>query len=112
MCAALFGLIAVCSTMVLSEDGDRRSEDGARRSEDGIWVTDFRGAMVASLEELSGHADQQELIDWMRPLTPGLKKVFLVHGEVSQGAALSIRIRDEFGIEALQPSRGHSFQLQ
>jgi metallo-beta-lactamase family protein len=68
-------------------------------------------AEVASLEELSGHADQHELLEWMRPLAHGLKKVFLVHGEEAQGAALAIRIHQEFGIEAIQPSRGHSFQL-
>ncbi len=47
-------------------------------------------AEVAVLDELSGHADQGELIEWMRPLTPTLKKVFLVHGDPGQGAALSI----------------------
>jgi metallo-beta-lactamase family protein len=68
-------------------------------------------AEVASLEELSGHADQHELIEWMRPLARGLKKVFLVHGEPAAGAALAGKIREEFGIEAVQPSRGDSFQL-
>ncbi len=69
-------------------------------------------AEVAVLDELSGHADQGELIEWMRPLTPGLKKVFLVHGDPGQGAALSNRIHKEFGIEAVQPSRGDSFDLK
>src|SRR5262249_22266681 len=41
-------------------------------------------AEVASLEELSGHADQRELLEWMRPLALGLKRVFLVHGEPTQ----------------------------
>jgi metallo-beta-lactamase family protein len=68
-------------------------------------------AEVASLEELSGHADQRELISWMRPLAKGLKKVFLVHGEPAQGAALKAVIEREFGIETLQPARGESFDL-
>ena len=42
-------------------------------------------AEVCSLEELSGHADQKELIEWMRPFAKGLKRVFLVHGEVGRG---------------------------
>jgi len=37
-------------------------------------------AEVAVLDELSGHADQRELIEWMRPIAAGSKKVFLVHG--------------------------------
>jgi len=69
-------------------------------------------AEVCSLEELSGHADQRELIEWMRPIARGLKKVFLVHGEFAPGAALAQLIRKEFGIEAVQPSRGEHFTLQ
>jgi len=68
-------------------------------------------AEVVSLDELSGHADQGELIEWMRPLAPRLKKVFLVHGEPAQGAALAEVIRKEFGLDVQQPSRGHSFLL-
>ena len=68
-------------------------------------------AEVESLEELSGHADQGELIAWMRPFAKGLKKVFLVHGEPAQGAALKQVIEREFGIETVQPSRGDSFTL-
>jgi metallo-beta-lactamase family protein len=73
-------------------------------------------AEVCSLEELSGHADQRELIEWMRPIAASsngrrLKKVFLVHGEPAQGAALAEVIEREYGIEAIQPSRGDSFNL-
>ena len=41
----------------------------------------------------------------------GLKKVFLVHGELTQGAALAQAIEREYGIEAVQPARGESFEL-
>jgi len=68
-------------------------------------------AEVVSLDALSGHADQGELIEWMRPLAPHLKKVFLVHGELAQGAALAEVIRREFKLDVQQPSRGHSFLL-
>jgi metallo-beta-lactamase family protein len=69
-------------------------------------------AEVAVLDELSGHADQGELLEWMRPLVPKLKKVFLVHGDPGQGAALSNAIYREFGLEAVQPSRGESFEVK
>jgi metallo-beta-lactamase family protein len=68
-------------------------------------------AEVAQIEALSGHADQRELIEWMRPITKGLKKVFLVHCEPTQGMALSKLIQKEYGIEAVLPSRGDSFDL-
>lgn len=68
-------------------------------------------AEVTSLDELSGHADQGELIEWMRPIAHGLKKVFLVHGEPDSGAALAQVIHKEYGIEAIMPARGDTFEL-
>lgn len=68
-------------------------------------------AEVVSLEELSGHADQHELIEWMRPFAKGLKKVFLVHGEPGPGATLAALITKEYGIEAVMPERGESVNL-
>jgi metallo-beta-lactamase family protein len=68
-------------------------------------------AEVVSLEELSGHADQHELIEWMRPFAKGLKKVFLVHGDPGPGATLAALITKEYGIEAHMPARGESVCL-
>lgn len=68
-------------------------------------------AEVVSLEELSGHADQKELIEWMRPFAKGLKKVFLVHGEPGPGATLAALITKEYGIDAHMPARGESVTL-
>ncbi|HTB15978.1 MAG TPA: MBL fold metallo-hydrolase [Bryobacteraceae bacterium] len=68
-------------------------------------------AEVVSLEELSGHADQHELIEWMRPIAKGLKKVFLVHGEPGPGATLAARITKEYGIDAHMPARGESISI-
>ena len=68
-------------------------------------------AEVASLDELSGHADQRELIEWMRPVARGLKKVFLVHGEPAPMAVLAAVIKKEYGIEVATPARGESFEL-
>lgn len=68
-------------------------------------------AEVVSLEELSGHADQKELIEWMRPFAKGLKKVFLVHGEPGPGAILAALIAKEYGIDAHMPARGESVTL-
>jgi metallo-beta-lactamase family protein len=33
-------------------------------------------AEISSLDELSGHADQRELLHWIEPLTPSLAKSF------------------------------------
>ncbi len=68
-------------------------------------------AEVVKINELSGHADQRELLDWMKPMARSLKGVFLVHGEPAQAAALKQAIRDRYGLEAVIPSRGDSFDL-
>ena len=68
-------------------------------------------AEIASLQALSGHADRDELLAWMRPITPGLKNLFLVHGEPDQAAGLTDAIRKIFGIEAVTPSCGQSYEM-
>ena len=68
-------------------------------------------AEVAVLDELSGHADQAELLEWMAPAVPSLRRVFLVHGEPVAQQALIKAIHDRFGLEAIAPDRGQSFDL-
>ncbi len=68
-------------------------------------------AEVASLQALSGHADRDELISWIAPIAHGLKKVFLVHGEANQAAALAATIHKTYGIDAIAAQRGTTFEL-
>jgi metallo-beta-lactamase family protein len=68
-------------------------------------------AEISSLDELSGHADQCELLAWLQPLRTHLKKIFLVHGERAQSATLAKLIQEQYGIEVAVPSRGETFEL-
>jgi metallo-beta-lactamase family protein len=68
-------------------------------------------AEVQTLDALSGHADQEEMLAWMKPITAGLKKVFLVHGEPEQQTAFVTAIRQRYGLEVVAPQRGQSFDL-
>jgi metallo-beta-lactamase family protein len=68
-------------------------------------------AEVQKLDALSGHADREEMLAWMKPLAGGLKKVFLVHGEPEQQTAFVTAIHDRYGLEVLAPQRGQSFDL-
>jgi metallo-beta-lactamase family protein len=69
-------------------------------------------AEISSLDELSGHADQHELLQWIQPLAPSLRKVFLVHGEPQQSAVLAKLLHSTYGLEVVVPSPGQSFELQ
>lgn len=68
-------------------------------------------AEVVKMNELSAHADQRELLAWLKPMAKTLKKVFLVHGEPSQTAALAKAIQEQYAIEVVIPTRGESFDL-
>jgi metallo-beta-lactamase family protein len=68
-------------------------------------------AEVSKINELSGHADQRELLEWLRPIAKGLKKVFLVHGEVRQQEAFKRVVEATFDVEVVIPSRGDGFDL-
>lgn len=67
---------------------------------------------VKSLQALSAHADQGELLEWIKPLAGKLKKIFLVHGEPDGATALQTAIQKEYGIETVAPGWGESFDLK
>lgn len=71
-------------------------------------------AEVVKINELSGHADQHELVEWMKPLMGRVKKVFLVHGEPVPQQALKVAIQAAYGdrVEVISPARGESFSLE
>lgn len=73
-------------------------------------IYDFR-AEVQVINELSGHADQRELLEWMKPIVPGLKRVFLVHGEPKQQHALKAAIEERYKLAVEIPARSQSFNL-
>ena len=68
-------------------------------------------AEVQKLDALSGHADREEMLAWMKPIVGGLKKVFLVHGEPQQQAAFITAICERYGLDVVAPERGQSFDL-
>jgi metallo-beta-lactamase family protein len=68
-------------------------------------------AEIASLDELSGHADQGELLEWIKPMAGSLRRVFLVHGEPTQSETLAQLLHTRYGLEAVCPAPGQSFDL-
>jgi len=68
-------------------------------------------AEISSLDELSGHADQGELLQWIKPMAPSLRKVFLVHGEPQQSQALAALLRSTYRLDAVCPTPGQSFEV-
>lgn len=63
-------------------------------------------AEVAVLDELSGHADQHDLVEWVRPIAKSLKKILLVHGETQAQAGLAAALEKEYSVPVAIPSHG------
>lgn len=68
-------------------------------------------ARVERMNELSGHADQMELLCWVKPMAETLKKVFLVHGEPEQAKSLKTALRELLDVEAHVAVRGDVVEL-
>ncbi len=68
-------------------------------------------AEIASLDELSAHADQGELLQWIKPMAPSLRKVFLVHGEPEQSQALAALLHSTYNLDAVCPAPGQYFEI-
>jgi len=66
---------------------------------------------ISSLDELSAHADQNELLEWIRPLAPSVRRVFLVHGEHGQSEIFAGLLRSRYGLDVVIPTPGQSFEL-
>ena len=54
-------------------------------------------AAVKEIGELSAHADQSELLTWLKTFEVTPKRIYLVHGEPIAQDALRLKIKDELG---------------
>jgi metallo-beta-lactamase family protein len=63
-------------------------------------------AQVSQLEGLSGHADADGLMNWMKAFKRPPQHTFVVHGEPEATDALRMRIKDELGWVVSSPEHG------
>ncbi|MDM4765482.1 MBL fold metallo-hydrolase [Pelomonas sp. SE-A7] len=68
-------------------------------------------AEISHLEGFSGHADCDELMDWLRGFRQPPSQVFVVHGEPAASDALRSRIQDELGWRVRVPQHGETVTL-
>jgi len=60
-------------------------------------------ARVAQLHGFSGHADQNELAEWLAALKAPPKQVFVIHGEVKSAHAFADLVKERLGYNAIVP---------
>lgn len=66
-------------------------------------------ARIANIEGLSAHADEPQLVKWVRPTGDG--KIFLVHGESPAPEALQATLQSQLGREAVISERGITYEV-
>ncbi len=66
---------------------------------------------IKTIAGYSAHADQSQLLNWLKPIRLGLKKVFIIQGEENQMKPLAQKIIDELAVETVIPSRGEEYVL-
>lgn len=66
---------------------------------------------IQVLENMSAHADYQEIINWFRKSDIKPKKTFIVHGEPAALDSLRMRISDLFGWSCVVPELNEIFEL-
>jgi len=66
---------------------------------------------IASISSLSAHADQSEMIEWLKHFDKKPTEIFLNHGEPHQADAMRVKIAYEFKIESKIPKINSEYIL-
>ena len=68
---------------------------------------------IQKIGGFSGHADYQELLNWLAPLeTQAPRQVFITHGEPEAAAAMAEHIKNRFGWKVTVPAYGDRVELR
>lgn len=54
-------------------------------------------AQITELQNMSAHADYEEILDWLSDIKTAPRKVFITHGEPEAASSLRMKIEDRFG---------------
>ncbi|HEY3340622.1 MAG TPA: MBL fold metallo-hydrolase RNA specificity domain-containing protein, partial [Anaerolineae bacterium] len=88
----------------------RRLVDGVKRVHILGEEFDVR-AEVRQIPAFSGHADRNDLLNWVKPQAQKLRGLFVVHGEKESAMALADGMR-ELGVQDVRvPVKGESAKL-
>lgn len=68
-------------------------------------------SQVKEISSLSAHADQREILNWLKNFESRPKKTFIVHGEPHSADALRVRIQDHLGWECYVPKFLETIEL-
>ncbi len=88
-----------------------------RRIQEGATTVQIHGeevpvrCRIIAAEGYSAHADQNQLLNWLRPMRFALKNVFAVQGEERSAQALTQRVINDLAVHAEIPTIGKGYEL-
>ncbi|TCO71846.1 MBL fold metallo-hydrolase RNA specificity domain-containing protein [Marinisporobacter balticus] len=69
-------------------------------------------AEIYSIEGFSGHADQKDLIIWLKAFKNLPKKIFVVHGEEESAETFAKLLEEKLGVDTIVPNMGYIFEVK
>ena len=69
-------------------------------------------AEIKHIDSMSGHADQGEMLHWLKSFSKKPKKIFLVHGEPQAQNIFRVKIQDEIGVKVVIPEMYEKMGLE
>ena len=89
----------------------RRIKDGAKKVR--IFGEEIIvNAQIHALEGFSGHADRNELIQWLKNFATMPRKVFLVHGESEAINSFADLVKKELNLETVIPDLENWYEIE
>ena len=88
----------------------RRIADGAHSVEIDGRSVQVR-AHISQVSGYSGHADRDQLLDFVEREASRVERIFVAMGETKSELYLAQRIKDFYGIDAVVPNEGQQFEL-
>lgn len=89
----------------------RRIVDGAKKVK--IFGEQISvNARIEYIDGFSGHADKDDLLDWVSSIKKKPKNIFVVHGEEDSVEVFAEYLRQRLGINTVIPSQGDSFKIK
>ncbi|PIR86836.1 MAG: MBL fold hydrolase [Candidatus Harrisonbacteria bacterium CG10_big_fil_rev_8_21_14_0_10_49_15] len=68
-------------------------------------------AHIKAIGAFSAHADQRQLLEWVKPLKGRVKKIWLVQGELDAATAFKDKLKTDLDLEAEIPTPGDIVEL-
>ncbi|MDO8998140.1 MAG: MBL fold metallo-hydrolase [Bacteroidota bacterium] len=69
-------------------------------------------ANIESIEGLSAHGDQKDLLNWMSEIENKPEKVFIIHGEKQASDTFRVKIKDTYGWDCTIPKLFETIEIE